>query len=156
MVIACLAGYIVHFVGLGGMNGSVSMAHRASVLLICSLRGWCRIQRLQWDGNEVEHVRQDIVVRELDWLALQLLKDEMEEKAGGRTSPNREASCGARFVVVSDESTILYDREADGHHPVCGDPIKHLLTIRTRLGVFAWSSTRVRHAHTYTWTLGRC
>ena len=150
VVIVCLAGYVVQFVGLRGMNGSVSVAHLASVLLMSCLRGWYRIQRLPWDANKVEHVRHDVEGRELDWLALQLLKDEVEAKAAGgsassnrdvgSTSLNRQVGRGARFFVVSCESERLdyWDSWNDGpytatHHPVLGDPIGDLLAIRTRL-----------------------
>ena len=140
VVIICLAGYIVQFVGLRGMNGSVSVAHLGTVLLMSCLRGWYRIQRLPWDANKVEHVRHEVDGRELGWLALQLLKDQMVSKMGSSTSSNRQVGRSARFVVVSDESQRLDygDPEDDmpftaTQHPAHGDPIEDLLAFRTRL-----------------------
>src|SRR5262249_31928118 len=71
-VVVTVGGYIAQFIGLRGMNASVSIAQLGITLLMSFLRGCLRMRRLRKTDNKLAEVPDMVVGHELDWLALHI------------------------------------------------------------------------------------
>ncbi|KPM36355.1 hypothetical protein AK830_g10197 [Neonectria ditissima] len=71
-VSAVLLGYIAQFIGLRGMKAWVALAQLAVTLLMSSLRGFLRMQRLGKESNQLGDIPDLVSGHELDWLSLEI------------------------------------------------------------------------------------
>ncbi|CAG1989694.1 unnamed protein product [Fusarium graminearum] len=71
-VASVLLGYICQFIGLRGMKAWVSLAQLGITIIMSTLRGLVRVQRLERDTNKLSKVPDMVAGYELDWLTFEL------------------------------------------------------------------------------------
>lgn len=71
-VAAAIIGFILQFVGLRGVHGSIALYQLAATVLMAIIRALLRVGRLKRGANQLENWGQDSEGHELDWQALHL------------------------------------------------------------------------------------
>ncbi|KAH6975042.1 hypothetical protein BKA56DRAFT_490192, partial [Ilyonectria sp. MPI-CAGE-AT-0026] len=71
-VILALGGYIAQFIGLRGMNASISIAQLGVTIFMSLLRSCLRIRRLKRTDNRLGRMPDIVLQHELDWLAFEI------------------------------------------------------------------------------------
>ena len=79
-----MSGFILQFVGLRAMHSTVSIFQLGVTLLMSVIRASLRTQRLEKDQNLLCQRPDEVEGHELDWLALQMTKDEPGKADAGR------------------------------------------------------------------------
>ncbi|KAH6953808.1 hypothetical protein BKA56DRAFT_625468 [Ilyonectria sp. MPI-CAGE-AT-0026] len=81
-----LSGFIFQFVGLRGIHSAISVAQLGAILVMSAARAALRMQRLKADSNCLASCGQDVLGHELDWLALDMGKKDIDEGLGSSSS----------------------------------------------------------------------
>jgi ankyrin repeat domain-containing protein 50 len=140
-VIISLGGYIAQFIGLRGMNASISVAQLGVTVLMSILRASLRLRRLKSTDNQLANVPDMVRGHELDWLAFEIadLNDQKprDEKSGSKkmasavmgsisqSETKRRKTCG--WAVTSKRAEI------HGSNNDQTNEAERLLRYRTRL-----------------------
>jgi ankyrin repeat protein len=74
-----MAGFVLQFVGLRAMHSVVSVVQLGAILLMSIIRASLRTQRLPNERNRLRDCPDEVEGHELDWLALQLGKNERDQ-----------------------------------------------------------------------------
>jgi hypothetical protein len=158
-VAAVSLGYIAQFIGLRGMRAWIALAQLGVTLLMSSLRGFLRMQRLGKESNQLGDIPDLVSGHELDWLSLEIAQQKCKwhvtgqfDDAQGSTHVSRTASQdtesdynGASMPPSSNVSTPFSSdklKSLDSNAPISSstptktpkvDDIQRLLQIRKRL-----------------------
>src|SRR3569833_1240837 len=85
VIVMTIGGYITQFVGLRGMHAYISLAQLGITVIMGLLRGSLRMQRLTRSANKLRLILDKVTGHELDWLALELSKEETESPASTKS-----------------------------------------------------------------------
>ncbi|ETS86383.1 hypothetical protein PFICI_00211 [Pestalotiopsis fici W106-1] len=75
-----ICGFVLQFVGLRSMHSAVSVLQLGAILFMTIVRAGLRTQRLGKDQNLLRSRPDEVEGHELDWLALEMAKDDQEKK----------------------------------------------------------------------------
>src|SRR3569833_1878656 len=78
-VLVTVGGYVAQFIGLRGMNASLSIAQLGITLFMSFLRGCLRMRRLDQSDNKLTNMPDMVAGHELDWLTFKLADEERKE-----------------------------------------------------------------------------
>lgn len=126
-VLAVLTGYIAQFIGLRGIKAWVSLAQLGICIVMSILRGYLRMQRLDKKSNQLSDKLDIVSGHELDWLAYQIVPQELEWTINARSAQSLDKSSSHDEHPVPRTST---DPTSTGEDAVS---LYNLFRIRSRL-----------------------
>jgi hypothetical protein len=91
IAISCTTiGFILQFIGLRGIHGSIALYQLASTLIMSTVRALLRGRRLDPSQNMLRPLRQEVEGHELDWMALHL---DLDDIPANRPSGSDRGKC---------------------------------------------------------------
>lgn len=101
-------GFILQFVGLRALHSTISIAQLGATLLMSIIRSMLRTERPKKEDNRLGDDPDLFQGHELDWLAMELYKDDLKDKLGIRKSETQQqVSAKAVSHVTNDNDPIF-------------------------------------------------
>ncbi|KAF2281482.1 uncharacterized protein EI97DRAFT_447446 [Westerdykella ornata] len=95
-----VSGFVAQFVGLRSLHSSISVMQLGALLVMSFIRSWLRARRMDASSNRLEGVSDYVQGHELDWLALDLARRDIDrEDKNCAKSTNTEPPCGVQASV---------------------------------------------------------
>ncbi|KAK7408945.1 hypothetical protein QQX98_008889 [Neonectria punicea] len=103
-VSAVALGYVAQFIGLRGMKAWVALAQLAVTLVMSSLRGCLRMQRLGKESNKLGDIPDLVSGHELDWLSLEIAQQNCKWHVTGQFDKAQASADGSKTALRDTES----------------------------------------------------
>lgn len=131
-VILTTTGFVMQFIGLRGIHPTASIAQLGAILVMSAARASLRMQRLKPQDNFLVDCPDEVVGYELDWLALCIGRDDIENelKRSRQELPHNSSEERRHYWEFCGKSKHISSRDRPSHEL---NAATKLLAYRTRL-----------------------